>query len=50
MCVRAIDFVSVSKILSNMFNLFNGEVYIQHLAALKERHERRMACLLKLHN
>jgi hypothetical protein len=50
MCVRAIDFVSVSKILSNMFNLFNGEVYIQHLAALKERHERRMACLLKLQN
>jgi hypothetical protein len=31
-------------------NLFKGEVYIQHLAVLKERHERRMACLLKLNN
>jgi hypothetical protein len=25
-------------------NLFKGEVYIQHLAVLKEKHERRMAC------
>jgi len=27
-----------------------GEVYIQHLVVIKERHERRMACLLKLNN
>ena len=27
-----------------------GDVYIQHLAVLRERHERRMACLLKLNN
>ena len=50
MCVRGVYFTCVSKILSNMFNLFKGEVYIQHLAVLKERHERRMACLLKLNN
>jgi hypothetical protein len=30
--------------------MFKGEVYIQHLAVLKEMHERRMACLLKLNN
>jgi hypothetical protein len=30
--------------------LFKGEVCMQRLAVLKERHERRMVCLLKLNN
>jgi hypothetical protein len=43
-------FIRIIVLIWDRHNLFKGEVYIQHLAVLKERHERRMACLLKLNN
>jgi hypothetical protein len=38
------------SLIRDRHNLLKGEVYIQHLAVLKKKHERRMECLLKLNN